>query len=63
MRRLCSLLFWQVHPDLFGRFPELRNKNEHALRQLMGILDDAKSSETGSFVAPRRVDVEFFVRT
>ena len=53
----------QVHPDLFGRWPELKEKNEYAVRQLMGILDDAKSSESGSFVAARTVNVEFYVRT
>jgi hypothetical protein len=53
----------QVHPDLFGRYPELKVKNEFAVRQLMGILDDVKSNENGAYVAARTADVEFFVRT
>ena len=52
-----------MHPDLFGQWPELKEKNEYAVRQLMGILDDAKSSESGDYVAARKVEVEFYVRT
>jgi hypothetical protein len=44
----------KVHPDLFGRFPDLRAKNEYAVRQLMGILDDAKNSESGTYVVRGR---------
>ncbi len=53
----------QVHPDLFGQFPELKAKNDFAVQQLMGVLDDVKSGEAGDFVAPRTVELEFIVRT
>lgn len=32
----------QVHPDLFGNFPVLQEKNAHALQTLMSMLDEVR---------------------
>jgi hypothetical protein len=57
--RLCE----QVHPDLFGNYPELKEKNELALQALMSVLEEARAKEGPDFVPTRSVHVEFYART
>jgi hypothetical protein len=55
-----------VHPDLFARWPALREANAEALATLQGVLAEAKSAEgrcTTSAPRPRTVATAFFLRT
>lgn len=53
-----------VHPDLLGRYPELREVNERSLGSLMGLLDDLKTaSNDGEYPPARTEELLFYVRT
>lgn len=53
----------KVHPDFFGKFPELQEKNNENLQVLMGVLSSVKSGEKSELVEPQKHDLEFFLRT
>eukprot|EP01138_Halocafeteria_seosinensis_P000201 gb/GECG01000207.1/.p1 GENE.gb/GECG01000207.1/~~gb/GECG01000207.1/.p1 ORF type:complete len:218 (+),score=30.54 gb/GECG01000207.1/:1-654(+) len=53
----------KVHPDFFGKFPELQDKNNENLQVLMGVLSSVKSGEKSELVEPQKHDLEFFLRT
>jgi hypothetical protein len=55
----------RVHPDLFGRFPELAKANDTSLKKLGGVLAEARSGEKSAddFMKPRVEELSFFVRT
>lgn len=61
LKDVLRQFYKKVHPDLFGRFPELRAKNEEALQTLTGVLEMAKSSNK-EYVEPVNHDLEFFLR-
>ena len=52
----------KVHPDLFGRFPELKEANEESLQVLMSVLETIKSNNA-EYVPVRTEKVYFYVRT
>jgi len=53
----------KVHPDLFSKFPELREQNESSTQQLQEILGQAKSGQHETEMPVTRRDLVFFVRT
>lgn len=53
----------KVHPDFFGKHPELQQKNNENLQVLMGVLSSVKSGEKTELVEPQKHDLEFFLRT
>jgi hypothetical protein len=53
----------KIHPDFFGQFPELQEKNSENFQALMGVLNDAKSGEKEDYMQLGTHKLEFFVRT
>ena len=56
----------KVHPDLFARWPALREQNADSLARLQGVLNEAKSSPgrcATSALRPRTENLSFFLKT
>lgn len=53
----------KIHPDLFGQYPDLQEKNSDNFQTLMGVLNDAKSGDKDDYMQLQRHDLEFYVRT
>jgi hypothetical protein len=52
-----------VHPDLFGKFPELQTTNQDSMQQLQEVLGLAKSGQHESELPVLRKTLVFYVRT
>jgi len=64
-RELWRKFQLKVHPDLFGRIPELQAANSASLQKLQGILNECKSGPktTDDYLKPRVESLEFYLRT
>lgn len=52
-----------VHPDLFGKYPELQETNQNSMQQLQEVLGLAKSGQHESELPIMRKTLVFYVRT
>lgn len=62
LKDVLRQFYKKVHPDLFGRYPELKESNEVNLQALMSLLDYMKSNNS-EFVPVKTEKLHFFVRT
>ena len=53
----------KIHPDFFGAYPELQEKNSENFQTLMSVLNEAKSGDKEDYMPLGTHNLEFFVRT
>lgn len=54
--------YFAVHPDLFGRFPDIRMNNENSLKLFNGYLDELYEARTTDRPL-KPVKLKFYLRT
>lgn len=61
IKKVLRRVYMQVHPDLFGRYPEKQSVNATSLQELQGAFDDFVAGEKGP-TRYRKREVVFYVR-